>query len=727
MNNFFYSSSDYDSFRKALKDTKNEPVIINILSSDSSLAENSESNKINAERKNISSKFQASPFDKFFGPRKKRTDPLDMKDFSSWRNKNFRESEKQIESDSEETTKFSFSDYLKSRTKNEMFNDEDKLKSELQKPIDEMSINDESYKKFSLDSYLNKLERETKVKKDFNETEDLVDDTIDFGMTPSEDQDENFGTSSDVDVERVAFDDVLSGEKFAFEREDLDKVKSRLEKMEREANNIKEKPTTKVLTGEELTEAKGADEENDEFDLDKLGFEDDIERVNQKLDEINKKLQVTGDGETSAPVVEKNKFVEINKNFDETKVRSDSASVSSVETSTSNQTDSSEANINETETNGEVNQEETEEGVVSKTIIAGAVASPDEVEGEDETAEGSNFVDVVSMPDESAAKETETEVDADVVGIKETDGEASSEQKEESSENVGGEVLTKADFKHMTDEIINKFSEMYRGTSNPEALATEQVGEMNGYAAPGEYVFTGQGQERLTRQQMAEQQAMQQQMMQQQMADQQQMVDQQAMQQQQNELQAKIIELIEKNKKNDDEVAEKLKLIEEEKQKISEQYEEKLKELEESIKKQEEARQQAYVDKLKSDIKFKTAEARFKLKEEQIKETEKLNSENQYASKRLRSELKNNLQVANLEMDKKLLECVTKLSKASKAKVDEDTQQEELNEVEEKPTRTRTAAAKSTKKRTPSTKARTRQRTPRRKMDSDIIGSIDFE
>ena len=39
MNNFFYRDTDYDLFKKALRSTKNEPVIINILSDDSSLAE----------------------------------------------------------------------------------------------------------------------------------------------------------------------------------------------------------------------------------------------------------------------------------------------------------------------------------------------------------------------------------------------------------------------------------------------------------------------------------------------------------------------------------------------------------------------------------------------------------------------------------------------------------------------------------------------------------------
>ena len=39
MNNFFYNNFDYTLFKKAFKETKGEPVIINILSSDSSLTD----------------------------------------------------------------------------------------------------------------------------------------------------------------------------------------------------------------------------------------------------------------------------------------------------------------------------------------------------------------------------------------------------------------------------------------------------------------------------------------------------------------------------------------------------------------------------------------------------------------------------------------------------------------------------------------------------------------
>ena len=201
---------------------------------------------------------------------------------------------------------------------------------------------------------------------------------------------------------------------------------------------------------------------------------------------------------------------------------------------------------------------------------------------------------------------------------------------------------------------------------------------------------------------------------------------------QQNELQSKILELIEQNKRSDDEIAQKLHLSEMEKQRVAEQYENRLRELEASIQKREEAvKQQAYIERLKNDIKFKKSESKHKLREEQIRESEKLNSENNLASEKLKSELKNSLNVSNLEMDKKLLECVNKLHKVNddleeKVVADEAV---ETEEVRERPRRTtRTSRARTSQRRKTSTvKSRMRTRTPRRKIDSDIIGGINFD
>lgn len=739
MNNFFNSNSDFDLFKKALRSTKNEPVVINILSNDSSLNENGENGDIvNVERKQMSSKFQASPFDKFFGPRKKRTDPVDMKDFSSWRNKNYRESEKQINETPETEVKFSFGDYLNSRTKPEKFNDEDQLKADSQKPIDQISIHDDDYKKFSLDSYLTKLEQETKAKKDFAETEDLIsaDEETDLLVGQSQDQDENFMNSSDVNVEDVAFGGDDSGERFAFDKEELDSVKARLEKMEREASNGKDKPTTKVISSDEIKEMKGVDDENDEFNLDKLGIEDDIERVNQKIDSLNKVLNVTGDEETETPKVEHKRFFEINKNFDENDVKKQDETSDDEK---DEETVKEETDKNETVETTEKSDGDAEEGVVKPEIIDGAVSKDDDL-AESETND-ENIVDVVEIPETEKEKADE-------------ESKTDEEEAPKSELNKTDEYLTKADFKDLTEKILDKFSELHREKStngeegisgydefgNPynSGMAGAQAGQgfvgqgqtAQGYAVQGQagqgYAVQGQagvanpyGQSGFGQQPGAQQSNSEQ------------------LYQQQNDLQTKIVELIEQNKKSDKDVAEKLQQAELEKQRVAEEYERRLRELEASMKKrEEEVKQQAYIERLKNDIKFKKSETKHKLREEQIRENEKISSEHQLASEKLKSELKNNLNISNLEMDKKLLECVNKLHKVETPveEVSEDVIEEPVDEIEEtektekteRVRRTRTPRTSSRRK-TSTVKSRMRTRTPRRKIDSDIIGGINFD
>ena len=700
MKNFFYRDSDYDLFRKALRSTKNEPVIINILSDDSSLIEdNVDKGLPTVQRKQMSTKFQASPFDKFFGPRKKRTDPLDMKDFSSWRNKNYRESEKQINETPEEATKFSFSDYLNSKAKQEKYNDEDQSKSDNQKSIDQLSSGDEDFKKFSLDSYLNKLEQETKVKKEFSETEDLFDNKGDmFTPTATTEQDENFMATSDVDVEDIAFGGV-SGEKFAFEREELDSVKARLEKMEREANNIIDKPTTKVISTDDINEITGKSED-DEFDLGKLGIEDDIERVNEKINSLNKALQITGDDETETPKVEHKRFFEVNKNFDDNKTdkneinileQLDSAEEASKEEVSAKVEESSEPQkLSDMEGDISIStidvvgadvgdkQSDNEDGVVAPVVIDGAVASEEE-DSEENNEQSESVIDALEMPEEALGEIKTSE-------IHKTD-----------------EYLTKADFKDMTDEIVSKFTEMYR---NPEGQAAGVEPYPGTYADPNQaYAQPGV------------------------VGD---VTGQQQFYQQNSELQAKIVELLEQNKKSDEAVAEKLKLAEIEKQRVADQYEARLRELEASMKQQEEdAKQQVYIERLKNDIKFKKSESKYKLREEQIRENEKLSTENQLASEKLKSELKNYLNVSNLEMDKKLLECVNKLHKqavAARQETEEKDEQHEVVEEVKRPSRERSRSSRpASRRRTSTVQSRMRTRTPRRKIDSDIIGGINFD
>lgn len=699
MNNFFYRDLDYDLFKKALRSTKNEPVVINILSNDSSLnTESSTDNVVNTQRKQMSSKFQASPFDKFFGPRKKRTDPIDMKDFSSWRNKNFRESEKKINEAPETTTKFSFSDFLNSKTKNDKFNDEDKLKSETQKPIDQISVNDEDYKKFSLDSYLNKLERESKVKKDFEKTEDLMDPFIeDNEVTSDASQDENFMSDGNVGVEDVALGGDVGGDKFSFDRDELDTIKARLEKMEREANNIKDKPTTKVISTEEINEMKGKTDEDDEFDLDKLGIEDDIERVNKKIDTLNKALQITGDDETETPVVQHKRFFEINKNFDDTKVSEKTEDKSAEETDNLDNLEAGSEDVKADDKNEET-AKTSEDGVVKPSVNINA--NTDDLDEEGETEE--SIIDVVEMPE----------------SVNEND-------LEKSEINEGHDYLTRADFKNFTEEIVNKFSEMYRDTNKNNPNDNQALDAGDGIAqddvvgqAYGQPF--GQGDEMMPYGQTYQGVPVAQN------------PNEPNIYQQQTDLQTKIVELIEQNKKSDLDVAEKLQQVELEKQRVTQQYEARLRELEASMKKrEEEVKQQAYIEKLRNDIKFKSSENKFKLREEKIRESEKLSSEIQLASEKLKSELRNCLNISNLEMDKKLLESVNKIHKISNVSAETDVQEDvdEVQEETEKTTRTRRTSTRrtSTRRKTSSVKTRMRTRTPRRKIDSDIIGGIDFD
>ena len=67
MDNFFGNALDFNYFKKAMKITDGESIIINISANDSSLAVKPkyESNPQNKARKNMSNKFEPSPFGKF--------------------------------------------------------------------------------------------------------------------------------------------------------------------------------------------------------------------------------------------------------------------------------------------------------------------------------------------------------------------------------------------------------------------------------------------------------------------------------------------------------------------------------------------------------------------------------------------------------------------------------------------------------------------------------------
>jgi len=761
MNNFFSSSADYNLFKKALRSTNNEPVVINIMSDDSSLERpDVEEKKVNVERKNMSSKYQASPFGKFFGPRKQRTEPVDMKDFSAWKNKNYRESEKQVEETTEDKNSFSFSDYLKSRTRDSMYNEEDKIKSDLQKPIDKMSIYDKDYNRFSLDSYLNKLERQSKVDKDFKETEDLMDPFENAqDVVPTSDQDENFNYSTDVDVEKLAFEDAFRGESFAFERDELDKVRTRLDKLEREANNIKDKPTEKVISTNELSaiakESEDDEDDDDAFNLDKLGFNaDDIETINAKLAE---KAREDEEREAKRQAAAEAAAMQAGNN-DMAGEGAPFAGQMGGGQGFTGQGLGRQVEFNQPVSAGAsegasdlkkyfVDVQQNEPRQVGGPILpdSSGIINTDEVIHVPQGASGN--ISVVTSGGEQKTIDTSSSKP-----VEPADSEDSELKKD-----IGGEALTKAEFKSFTEEILGKFSDMYKAPATKdeddvvdeeektETIVEPVTGEtyepavidepemLPGYGIDQPYDQFGTPQPMGYGPEFPQQ------------------VGQNNILQQQTELQAKMIELIEQNKKSDSDIAEKLRLAELEKQKVAEEYENRLKELEKSIRQREEdAKQKAYIEKLKSDIKLKKAETDYKIREARKIESEKHNSKIQFVGAQLKAELKNSINVSNLEMEKMLLECVTKLNREAQkerekqeeiaqAEIDAETEVEDVEEVEEvvdepktatrtraRTTRGRTTTRRTTTRRT-STRTHSHTRTPRRKMDSDIIGGINFD
>ena len=161
MENFFNDVFEFNLFKKALKATEGEPVVVNKLATDASINRHGEtaSKPAPVQHKNMSEKFEPSPFGRYFGSKRKRTTPLDMSDFSSWKNKNYRKVE-ETSSDVDKTKQtFSLSEYMKSKSL-QKFNDLDQARTELKKPITQLSSDDPDLKKFALDSYMHKLEEE---------------------------------------------------------------------------------------------------------------------------------------------------------------------------------------------------------------------------------------------------------------------------------------------------------------------------------------------------------------------------------------------------------------------------------------------------------------------------------------------------------------------------------------------------------------------------------------
>lgn len=725
MNNFFFDESDYSLFRKALKTTDNEPIVINILSTDSSLQSREDKTaEVASARKNMSKKYEPSPFGKFFGPRKQQSVSVDMKDFSSWKNKNYRKTEKSLDDRTNSEVKFSVADFMNDKSSG-TFNELDQAKSDLQKPINQLSTSDPLYKRFSLDSYMHKLEEQTLTKDSFEENDDILEPlgTDTQSVVPDSSQDENFGFGSNINIEKFAFDDNTSGDEFKFEQEELDKFRARLDKIEREAANIKEKSTQKLIDSNELSEISGG------FNIDKLTDESDESSTSS----INStETSVETDSNNDTPKVKHKTFFEVNKNDGAVKKRTGSGLLAAFEDAEQESSAVATAGVDDELTFGVVSDSDGVEP--EETLQTGET---EEVGGLDEllTEEDS------AAQEDSAIQEDEESQD---VAVDENDSIDDFDLTEEDGED---ELLTEAE------------------TTKSQSEDLDAVGETETIPAAGEQIVAPYGQDIVTpvadpgamygypetghRTQIVAPSY----------------VDESA------ELKAQLQELIDSNKKLDYEHGQKLREAELEKERVAAEYESRIREMEKSFKESyEDFKKQAYLDKLDRDIKLKEAETKFKKKTEKIKEEEKESYSKEKLGVMLRKELKSNLNISNLEMDKKLLEVASKLNKdnydklfaentemvrkmeeeAARAAAEEearraaelaeaeaeDEEVEEVEEVEEideetsaKTTKSKSSTRKSTtRKRKPTTrKTTTARRSPRRKIDSDIIGGIDFD
>ncbi len=670
MFDFFLNDTDKALFKKAFKETEDEPVIINLLSTDESLKEESSVQDNTAvARKNMSNKFQPSSFGKFFGPRKQKTEPVDMGNFSAWKNKNYRQAEQSLASESKTEDKFSLSDYLNKNASSEKFHESDKLVSETVKPVTSLSSDDPSFKKFSLDSYLHKLEQQSKVKDDFELNDDLLEpltDNLVQEIVPTSSQDENFSSSSNVQIEDITFDENIKGETYSFEKSELDNIRNRLDKIEKLSQISKDKSNEKILTTEISDLA-----EDDDFDLEKLGVDELDDEDSSDVVESEKNFESR---QESKPTTNGNVFIQINRNTEQSQ-QPDKSDVSNDDLQ--NEKSNTDGQVLEV-VNKDENNETSDESLL-----------PNEEKQEEGEAD---IVDVSDDADENLQEQNNDSESDDTIE------EENVVSVDENNEDMQSEILTD-EINEQSEIVDEKDGEQYETVDDELDEQSEIVAQQNPspVVIVEPYVSGVQGYT-------------------------QQPQDNQLLQQQQ-ELQSKILEMIEANKKADAEAEEKLRQAELEKQRVAEEYEARLKELEESFKKRdEEYKKQVYLDKLKSDIKLKKAQTDFKKKEEEIKEIGKVSSEKIKIGVMLKKELENNLNVSNLEMDKKLLEVASKikkeefdLNKQAMAEILEAKEKEEKSKTTRKPG---TARKKS---------SRSRTRTPRRKIDSDIIGSIDFD
>jgi hypothetical protein len=295
MSNFFYKYSDYSLFQRALKETEGEDVVVDILSTDDSLKKDEVITDKRVIRKD--NRFsQESSFNKFFGPRKNFNRHFDMKDFSSWKNKNYRETEKQLNSTGGDKFKFSFSDFLNERSGEKVYNDADQNRSNNQKAINELSTDDSSFKRFSLNDYMRRLEEKTRVNAETHENEDLIDSIGDItqNVVPDASQDENFNDfGSGMSFDKIVNSSETVGDKFAVDRSELEEMKKRLAEIKSETDEInsmiEEDDEVPMFTFEPIDEEQ-TDEDEFETEPEEMTEEDEFNSIDDEEDYADEDL-----------------------------------------------------------------------------------------------------------------------------------------------------------------------------------------------------------------------------------------------------------------------------------------------------------------------------------------------------------------------------------------------------------------------------------------------------
>lgn len=627
MNNFFYDSSDFILFKKALRKTGGEPVVINILSSDSSLKKKEEVVEKKQVRKNFSSRFEPSPFGKFFGPTKQKPRAVDTNNFSSWKNKNYRNAEKSIEENPETNVKFSLSDFMNNKFGKTKFNEMDTAKSNLQKPITQISSDDPQMKRFSLDSFITKLEQQKHVEEELKLNDDILEPLGEStqSVVPDSSQDEDFGYDNDEMVNKVVYDDNIEGSKFKFDKDELDKIKARLMKIEEDQANLKKKTNEKRIEGNELSDLS-----KDDFNYKKLGFEVDdeedetpIEEEVETVSEEQEQEEVKEERVDPLKNYRKNKEENIDENS-ETKIKDEKE-----------KTDLSDSNIEKT----------TEE--LSERL--------DKIES--------------SLKDENDHEESD---------------------REKTEEIRKDDILTKKEFKTMTNELMDRFSQMYQKSSEEKSEKTAAIQQTNTDQEDNELE---ENQKYLQAMKLERKQA---------------------------ELQSKIAELIETNKQNDKNAQQRIEQMEAEKQQIAEQYALKLKEIEESYSKQyEDYKKKVYLEKINSEANSKKSKASVEENSSQIKSRKKGS---------LKKELKTSLDKSNNEMDKKLLEVASELNKNEKIKQRRQTRKSvSVETLDEKDALKVDSNNLNIDLPKPKPTKRRRKKSSRHRIDGDIMSDVDFE